>query len=143
VIRSSTTPTARFQLADVRVVGGLVALQRQVANGLFDRGALALGARCRKACERDDRVPLARDALVQLDEHLHERGLLGSQAHDRLHEVVDRVEVLGADGMGDALLGEEPAAAGLRAEREVLRVGARTSGSRAPTARSRSRSVVL
>ena len=45
----------------------------------------------RKAGEVDDRVPLARHALVELDDHLREPGPLGTELGDRLRRLLDRL----------------------------------------------------
>ena len=91
----------------------------------LDRARLAVGARRGQAAQVDDRVALARHALVQLDDHLLDlRAARRAVARSRSTTSSSAVQVLHAERMRHALLGEQPPAAGLRPEVEVPRVGA-------------------
>ena len=101
-----------------------VALERHAADAVLDRTGLAVAALHRQAAQIDPRVPLARHALVQLQEHLLDLRPLRAHRDDRADGVCDGRDLLTPEGMRHALLGEQPTATGLRPEVEVLRVGA-------------------
>ena len=81
------------------------------------------GAGRREASEVHDRVALARDALVELHDQLLDLRLAGAQAGDRVDRRGHAVDVLDAQGVGDAGGGEELAASALGPQMGVARIG--------------------
>ena len=86
----------------------------------------------------DDRVAAPGHAVVELDDRLGDRRLRRPHPRERVDHAVDVVHVLVAERVRDAGLGEQPPAAGLRAERQAARDRRRRAGCRA-SARDRAR----
>jgi hypothetical protein len=72
----------------------------------------------------DQDIALTRYPLVELGDHLLHGGLAPPQLDDRIHQVIDTAQVLDAEGMGDAFVGKQLAAAALGAEAEVTGIRA-------------------
>ena len=112
------------ELGDIARVRRVQQLELHLLHRAEDRFLLAVGARSGHVGEVDEGVALAGHTLVQLDEHLTDRWLAGAHVGDGVDRVVDRREVLDAERVGDTFLEEQLAAAALRAEMEVTRIGA-------------------
>jgi hypothetical protein len=117
-------PAALLELGGVALQGDVRCLEAHLLHARGERAGLTGRARGRQALEVDHRVALARDRLVQLDHRLADARPRLAQAGQRLDHRLDRPQVLAADRVGHADLGEQAPAAGLGAEREEPGVGA-------------------
>ena len=115
---------ARGEAGQIRVDAHAAGVERHALEPLGDALPLTVSAGRGQLAEVDDGVALAGDAVVELDHHLDELGLRGTQAHDRLDRRAGAGDVRDSQRMRDAGLREQLAAAALRPELLVARVGA-------------------
>ena len=115
---------ARGEARQIRVDAHAAGVERHALEPLGDALPLTVAAGRGQPAEVDDGVALAGDAVVELDHHLDEPGPRGTQAHDRLDRRAAAGDVRDAQRMRNAGQREQLAAAALRPELLVARVGA-------------------
>ena len=116
-------PAVRGEAAEVAIETDALGLERHAGDPVGDGGALGADAGHREAAEVDDRVALARDALVELHDQLLDLRLAGPKAGDRVDRRRHAVDVLDAQRVGDAGGGEELATPALGPQMGVARIG--------------------
>ena len=99
-------------------------LERHGLDAAAQRAGLVAASPARAGREVDHGVAAPGDALVELHDRRGHRRPLRAHAGERVGHALDVAHVLLAERVQDAGLGEQPPAAGLRAEREQARVGA-------------------
>src|SRR4051812_13935577 len=117
-------PAVLRQPAEIPVEPDVGLLERHRVQAARELLPLVGGSRRGQLAQVDDRVAAARDALVELDDRGRDRRAGRAHPAERVDHGAGVVEVLVADRVVDARLGEQPPAARLGAEREVHGIGA-------------------
>ena len=116
------------ELRDVDVVRRLLGLELHLRELSQHRLPLLGRSRLWEAREPYDGIALSRDTLVELDDRTAHGRTRGAHLHDRVGDVVEPVQVFGAQRVRHAQLAEEPPAPGLGPQIGQAGIRRRTSG---------------